>query len=375
MLERVRFHDSTGFEQPAEAFSVLVPRGWTHDGGIVWKSLQACRGEMVSSRWSVSSPDGAIRFESLPIHSWGIASDPMMLQTMQMQAQQGGCGVGQPIGAEQYLRQVMGPRELQGAAITEVRPNELARQDLQRVAEESRAKIMQYQRHAGRFRDRCRHRTPALERRHGGRRAVFSPQCHLDDAKHLHRRDAAGELQQRVRAQLAALPGEPPRGGRGVPGEPEEQLPDQSAWKAAIDSYFVRLRQQQDLQHHVRMQALAEQTAANARAHAQRMAQIQAQGAAGTERHDQRMAAMDESMRSWEAQQSSQDRMHTSFVQAIREVQTWQGSDGKVELSSGYEQAWSRGDAGTYILSNAPTFDPRSTFQDQNWQELKRSSP
>ena len=374
MLERVRFHDSTGFEQPAEAFSVLVPRGWTHDGGIVWKSLQACRGEMVSSRWSVSSPDGAIRFESLPIHSWGFASDPMMLQTMQMQAQQGGCGVGQPIGAEQYLRQVMGPRELQGAAIADVRPNESARQDLQRVAEESRAKIMQYRAMQVDF---WIDAVIGRLRWNDGTEGVVL--CSVLNVISTMQNTFTGEMQRASSSNASErswlrYPANRRAEAEAFLANLKSSYRTNPAWKAAIDSYFVRLRQQQDLQHHVRMQALAEQTAANARAHAQRMAQIQAQGAAGTERHDQRMAAMDESMRSWEAQQSSQDRMHTSFVQAIREVQTWQGSDGKVELSSGYEQAWSRGD-GTYILSNAPTFDPRSTFQDQNWQELKRSSP
>lgn len=101
-------------------------------------------------------------------------------------------------------------------------------------------------------------------------------------------------------------------------------------------NYQARLRQQQDVDHHVKMKAIADQTAANARAHAGRMADIQARGAANTQRHENRMAAMDQSMRSWEAQQSSQDRTHTSFVQTIREVETWRGPDGGVELSSGW---------------------------------------
>ena len=49
VLERVRFMDEAGFEQPAEAFSVLLPRGWVHEGGVVWKGLQECRGEMVGA--------------------------------------------------------------------------------------------------------------------------------------------------------------------------------------------------------------------------------------------------------------------------------------------------------------------------------------
>ena len=36
VLERVRCMDNQGFEQPAEAFSVLLPKGWIHEGGITW---------------------------------------------------------------------------------------------------------------------------------------------------------------------------------------------------------------------------------------------------------------------------------------------------------------------------------------------------
>jgi hypothetical protein len=101
------------------------------------------------------------------------------------------------------------------------------------------------------------------------------------------------------------------------------------------------------------------------------MADIQAQGAANTARHNDRMNAMDNNMRSWEQQQASQDRQHTKYVQTIREVETYRDANGTVELSSGYNQAWSRGD-GSYILSNSPNFDPSSVFQDQNWTEMKQ---
>src|SRR4030095_2605745 len=85
-------------------------------------------------------------------------------------------------------------------------------------------------------------------------------------------------------------------------------------------------------------------------------------------------AASDRRMRDWENQQASQDQQHRTFVKTIREVETWKEAGGTVELSSGYSQAWSHGD-GSYILSNAPTFDPSSAFQDQRWQQMKRSNP
>lgn len=374
VLERARFLDTTGFEQPAEAFSVLVPRGWKHDGGVVWKSPQMCRGEMVTARWNVTSPDGAIRFQSLPLQAWGSASDPMTLQSMQMQAQQGGCAVGGPMNSERYLRDVMIPRDLQGATVVDVRPNDPARHELERTTDQTRAKLQQYGAQQVDFGIDAV--TARLRWPDGSEGIALISVANIMTTM----QNAFTGQVQRVSTSIASE--------RSVVRFPPDRRQDAETflanlkssyrtnpqWKAAVDAYMERMRQQQNAIHHQRMRALADQTAANARAHAQRMADIQAQGAANTARHDARMAAMDQNMRSWESRQASQDRMHTSFVQTIREVETWQGTEGKVELSSGYAQAWSRGD-GTYILSNKPTFDPRAAFQDQGWQEMKRTPP
>jgi hypothetical protein len=57
-------------------------------------------------------------------------------------------------------------------------------------------------------------------------------------------------------------------------------------------------------------------------------------------------------------------------VQTIREVETWKDPNGTVELSAGYNEAWSRPD-GTYILSNDPLFDPNVAFQ-ENWDRMQK---
>lgn len=373
ILERARFMDDTGFERPAEAFSVLVPRGWTHDGGIVWKGLQECRAEMVSGRWNVSSPDGAIRFQSLPTHAWGSASDSMMRQALQMQAQAGGCEVAGVIDAEQYLREVFAPRALQGATITEVKENEEATQQLRQAAAKSADAIRQM---GAQVESLGRAVVARLTWPDGTEGIVF---CSVLNGITTMQNPYTGGLQRltnSIATERSVIRFAPERRAEAETflTNLKSSLRTNPQWQQAIDGYFARLRQQQNAEHHMRMRAIEEQTAANTRAHQQRMADIQRQGAANTQRFEQRMADMDGSMRSWEAQQNSQDRMHTAFVQSIREVETWQGGDGSVELSSGYDQAWSRGD-GTYVLSNSPSFDPRSVFQDQNWQEMKRAHP
>ena len=374
VFERVRFMDTAGFERPAEAFSLLLPRNRKHEGGIVWKSPRACISEMVGARMSISSPDGAIRFQSLPLHAWSYASDQMMLQSLQMDAQSGGCDVGQPMGAEAYLRQVMVPNELSGATVIEVRPNEPVQRELRQQMEKHRAAIMQY---GAQQVDFAPEAVTARVRWNDGTEGVVL--CSVGNTIMTMQNAFTGQL-QRISNSLASerswirFPPERRTEAETVLANLKSSYRTNPEWKSAVEGYQARLRQQRDVEHHVKMKAIAFQTAANARAHAGRMADIAARGAANTQRHQDRMAAMDQSMRSWETRQSSQDRAHTSFVQTIREVETWRGPEGGVELSSGYDQAWSRGD-GSYIVSNSPTFDPRAAFQDQNWTELKREKP
>jgi hypothetical protein len=373
VMERVRFMDEQGFERPAEAFSVLLPKGWKHDGGIIWKSLQECRGEMVGARWSASSPDGAIRFVSLPGHSWAWASDQMMQQTLMMQAQNGGCEMGMPIQAEQYFREVFAPRELQGATITELKENPAA----VRAMDEKSAQLQSGANAYGGTTTIVNSAITARVKWSDGSEGIAL--CSVTNMRNMSQDMYSGAMQETSTSftserSYIRFPAARRQEAEGDLANIKNSVRTNPQWKQAVDSYCADVGRQQDIQHHQRMQAIDDQTRAMTAAHNQRMTDIQAQGAANTAAHNERMANMDNSIRSWESRQSSQDRMHTSFVKAIREVETYKDGTGTVELSSGYDQAWSRGD-GTYILSNSPGFDPSSVFQDQNWQEMKRTDP
>jgi hypothetical protein len=373
VLERVRFLDETGFERPAEAFSVLLPKGWKHEGGIIWKGLNECRGEMVGSKWSASSPDGSIRFISLPGHSWTWASDEMMQQTMMMQAQNGGCEVGMPIQAEQYFREVFAPRELQGVTINELKPNP----DAVRTMNE---KTAQLQNGANAYGGNTTITHSAVTARltwSDGSEGIAL--CSVTNMQNVSQDPYSGAMQGTSTSftperSFIRYPAAKRAEAEGHLANIQSSIRTNPQWKQAIEGYFAELGRQSAIEHHQRMRAIDDQTRAMTAAHNQRMNDIQAQGAATTNAHNERMANMDNNMRSWEAQQSSQDRSHSAFVQTIREVETYRDGSGTVELSSGYGQAWSRGD-GTYILSNSPGFDPSGVFQDQNWQEMKKREP
>lgn len=371
VLERVRFLDTQGFERPSEAFSVLLPKGWTHEGGIHWKGLNECRAEMVTSRWGAASPDGAIRYQVLPNHSWSSASDPMMMQMLQMQAGQGGCEVGNPMDATSYMKQVMVERDLQGATVTEVKENTEVARELERKAMQNKVAFEQWGGQAQLYTSAIMAR---LKWADGSEGIAF---CSVVNVVMATMDQYTGAMQQNTNSSAAdrcvmRFPANRRDEAERVLASIQGSYATNPQWSEAVNGYLLQVRNMQDQQHHQRMAALEVAKAADRRGHEQRMNDISAAGAANTARHNERMAGYDQQMRTWEQQQASQDRQHTQFVKTIREVETWNdGSNGRVELTSGYDHAWSRGD-GSYVLTNSPNFDPSSVFQDQAWKPMQQ---
>jgi hypothetical protein len=80
-------------------------------------------------------------------------------------------------------------------------------------------------------------------------------------------------------------------------------------------------------------------------------------------------------IRSWEAKNTPANgavKADTDgFGQYLRGVENYTDESGnRVELTSGYSNAWSKGD-GSYLLSNNPAFDPNVTFN-EDWKRLNK---
>ena len=95
----------------------------------------------------------------------------------------------------------------------------------------------------------------------------------------------------------------------------------------AINNFWRQVRQEKNRVHWEKIRLMDEQTK-----------QIGEQTIA---KGNQRLKDMDNQMRSWEAKQSSQDKMHTDFIKTIREVENFRDETGKYEMISGYNHAWS----------------------------------
>lgn len=347
ILERRRFLDEMGFDRPVEAFSMLFPKNWRTEGGVRWKGVGECRGEIVQMSVKATSPDGQIQFEAPPVRSFGWASDQMMMQAMMAGAQAGGCAVNQPFTAEQYL-QGYAQQDL-GASASEIRGDEARTARARQMDEQANAIAMQYGNNSQQSTTFATGRLAWPDGTEGfietgvtniitqqpdmfnGGVSTFSTTSVFYTTITRFPSDRKDEALRMLKLFTSSHRMNP-------------------VWQQAKDNFLTQLGNVEHAGRMERIRLMGEQSQAYAKAQSE---------------------ASDQRMRSWEQQQTSQDASHERFVKTIREVETWNdGTNGRVELTSGYDHAWSRGD-GSYILSNSPNFDPSSVFQDQAWKPMQ----
>jgi len=345
-VTRVRFLDRVGFERPVEAYSVLFPKGWKTEGGVQWGNVGGCRAEFLQSTFKGSSPDGTMKYESLPIRYFRWSDDRMVLQSFQAEAQAGGCKLNQPFSAEQYV-------------------DGFARIDLR--AKASNIKVDQARVRELQEMDEAQN---SVYRQSGNGSSVHSVRASGDIT---FPDGSEGILEVFVINDVMRNPNYVGGGVTTITGTTTISLlmrfpagrrqEGTRLLKMISNSYRTNPVWKSNKERFMNDLGNAE--------HRGRMAAIRLVGEQIAEYGRAQNAASDQRMRDWERGQVSQDRQHKSVVQAIREVETWRDGSGGVELSSGYNQAWSRGD-GSYILSNKPGFDPSSAFKDPQWKPMQR---
>lgn len=358
LFERVRLLDRQGFAQPQEAFSVLLPKGWKHEGEILWNAPgTSCSGTL--SRLSARSVDGAYRFDLYPDVVYSYNPDPQIAQFNQVHPGNSPyCAFREPVNAEQYLRTVFAPEELGNAEVVSVTPNEAVVQQMQQNNARAMQELAQYGAGPMRFDQTALNaelrwpdgreglavlgvttlETAVPNPYTGGSNPIYTSQV----TKRIVFSYPAGQ-KEAARNQFSVIMG---------------SFRSNPAWNEAVNGFWRAVRQRKHVEHVGRIRMMDEQT--------------RAMGEAAIQRGNDRLRQMDVEMRNWEARQSADDRMHTNFIKTIREVEHYQDPTGKVELVSGYNHAWSRGDGSSFILSNNPNFDPSSVFQDQAWKEMKK---
>lgn len=357
VYDRIRIMDKIGFASPAEAYSLLLPRGWTHESDIVWNNPgQSCNGTF---KWlKAKSPDGKYSFEIMPDLVYTYVTDPQ-LQQFYMNSDQGSyCAFRQPVNAEQYLRTVFVADELGNPEIVKVSLNQSVidqmKQANETIIQESRnygTGNIQFDQTAINADLRWQDKSEGMVVLGVSTMETIVPNVYDGTSSKIFTslitkrfvfKYPAGEAEQ-ARQQFSVIMG-------GVRTNPW--------WNDEVNKFWKGFREKRHEGHIGRIRMMDAQTKAIA----------QATIAKGNER----LKTMDIELRNWEATQSSQDRMHTNFIKTIREVENYRDETGKYEMVSGYNHAWSRGDGTTFVLSNNPNFNAASAFQDQNWKEMKK---
>jgi hypothetical protein len=343
VLDRLRVIDPTGFAQPIEAYSILVPKGWKSTGGITWNVGTGCMAESVRNRVTVTSPDGAFSLEIYPLQQWDWWDDQLMLQTMMQQAQNPvfrRCAISQPLDASQFLQ---GPlAQEMHAQVTAVEPNAELTSLLQQQAQAANQMYRQ-----------------------AGTNTESKPSAALGTLRFPD--GSAGVALCSVAMQVTWMPNYM-NGGQfaaytcqatqkvalrcpmGKEAEARKLL------SVVMSSVRINPQWQQGVQQMMNNVAAVEQHETAKRAAIQR---------------DAANYSADLQQRTWEAGQASQDRISEQWGQTLRGVESWRdASGGSVELNAGYNEAWSRPD-GSYILSNDPLFDPNVALQ-EDWKKLEK---
>ncbi len=356
LFERVRLMDKTGFDQPQEAYSMLLPKGWQHEDEIIWKSPgQPCEGTY--RRVKARSPDGKQQFEMFPdvVYGWNTNQELMQFYNNNSQLY---CAQKEPMSAEQYLRDVFIPEELKGASVLKVATNPYVVEQMQQNNQAAISELQRYGAGEIRFDQTAVNAKISMD---DGREGIVVLGVNTMETivPNVYNGSYDKIYTTQVTKRIVYLF---PAGEKDLA---ENQFSiimsgfrTNPAWSDAVNQFWRNVRQQKNVAHIGRIRMMDEQT--------------RQMGEAAIRRGEQRLKDMDNEMRSWEQKQASQDRMHTNFIKTIREVENYQDETGKIELTAGYNHAWSREDGSNFILSNNPNFDPGSVFRDQRWKEMKK---
>ncbi len=342
--ERVRIKDQNGFAQPVEAYSILLPKGWRTEGQVTWVVNTACPADAVENRLTATSPDGAFRLEVFPQRNWQWYDDPMLLQNAMNTAQFGGagCPLARPFDAGQYLEQVFVPTDLRGATLASHRPNEEMANIMLQQAQRNNAV---YQASGVNLQSRPSAVIGQLKWPDG---RIGIALCAVEQTVALMPNLLNGgnyasyQCRATVKTMLSAPAGQEAKVERilGTIVASTRINPD---WQTAVQNVYNNIAKV-ELQETAKRAALWRQTQSEI-----------------SEIH----------RRSWEDSQASRDRISEGWGQALRGVESWtEPGGGRIELSAGYNEAWSKAD-GTYILSNNPLFDPNVAFQ-EDWKRMEK---
>lgn len=352
LMRRVSIVDPAAFGRPIEAASILLPKNWAVKSSVVWTADPGCVRNSVQLRLEAHSPDGKLGFEIFPNYTWGWADDPQVRYYAEQAALSPfgikGCEILPVLDAGSYLQNIFLPRWRPGATLV----------GIGKVPELIQAAKMEFLAATGGSTEGLVQTDfdvalAAIETpRTGGTDEEWVLAGLVRTTSYLPTLAGMGSYNNPMAGNytLAAYANFAARAPKGQL-EKNEKLFDtiyrsfklDPTWEAAITQHFmtidqINLKGVQDRQRIIH--------------------QSQQEISAMIEQGHLRREAM-------------RDRSAERQIQSLRGVETYidPATQTRVELATGYQNAWSNG-LGDYVLSNSPSFNPVRELQG-NWTALK----
>ena len=345
ILKRFRVVDNQGFSQPLEVSSFLLPASWSVSSEVNWNASSKCLPDMLQASVQAISPEKEYELFVYPATQFDWSDDPIYLDAMQKGFVMHSCTIAEPQDAAGYISRTLAPyvrATVKSASIIEA---------LQQQMDAGANQMTQNARMGG---------NTAYSHKGSAAEGVFQFEdgqeglafCTLMQTL-LSVPGAQGGMSTNtqcyvsMRVVIRYKPGNEPM-ARKIMSTFFSSARINPQWASGVQAYFAAVtRNAQD----------------------QGWKQIQIS-------HQAQQEIGDNIIRSWESRNGNSSRSSTDtdgFGQYLRGVDSWTDDGGnRIELTSGYSNAWSRGD-GSYMLSNNPAFDPNTIAgETQSWSRLKQ---
>jgi len=350
ILKRFRVVDNQGFNQPVEVSSFLLPANWQVNSDVQWNAANKCIPEMLQASLQASSPDKAFELTMFPATQFDWSDDPVYLDAMQRGYNLHSCHISEPLDAAGFINQALASS--MKAQVKSVKPMD----EVQQKMDEGAMQMTNTARQAGN--NAYSHRGFASE-----------GLLQFDDGKE-------GIALCTLMQTITTIPGTQ----GGMSNTYQCYVSMQIVMKYAAGNEAMARKILSTFLGSAKMNPQWSNSVQAIFADIGRKAQVEIGNRIEIARQAQEEIGKNIT-RNWErinsnsansSSSSSSNGMNTEgFSQYLRGVDSWADESGnKVELSSGYTNAWSKGD-GSYLLSNNPAFDPNVAFN-ESWSRLKQ---
>jgi len=344
-LKRFDILDEHGFGQPVPVASFLAPADWHLEGGFVWPGTWRCLADMVQADARLVSPDGRVVFQLFPAYTTEWQDDAHGRELYARMQASGGfvCPLQAPFTAEQFITGLLIPGFRQGAEVIERKP----------APEVAKATVAQY----------------------GPQ--IAQSQLNLNfEADAARVRIRYGDFEEWLFATVGVLTKRAPSPSAALQGS----MAWQKAYTTAADRIYGFRAPAGELDQYeplaaaiigsLRLNPEWQTAVTQVQLNIARITQKGVADRAAIVRGAQQEMA-DMQMQTWRASQASQDRVMTSWSQAMRGTATYVDPSGgaHVELPDHYDSVWSNG-LGEYALVLTPGVNP-SRVLGGNWTQLQ----